>query len=158
MYLHKWHAHIIMHMNTYMTTICMCIQDGFFPLSDASQEGYDEIVQVLLHAGATVDLQNKVKDWFNFVHLSLVVCYVQYSHNIHGIETSKDMSNAQAVHDMLEQQNHWCTESMSIYGVCMAACFLKKFRLGILVWPKQKKRQWFSYRELWTKLCAICNH
>ena len=45
-----------------MATIRMCIQDGFFPLSDASQEGYDEIVQVLLHAGATVDLQNKVKD------------------------------------------------------------------------------------------------
>ena len=40
----------------------MCIQDGFFPLSDASQKGYDEIVQLLLQAGATVDLQNKVKD------------------------------------------------------------------------------------------------
>ena len=51
-----------MHMNTYMATIRTCIQDGFFPLSDASQEGYDEIVQMLLQAGATVDLQNKVKD------------------------------------------------------------------------------------------------
>ena len=44
------------------TTILVCIQDGFFPLSDASQEGYDEIVQMLLQAGATVDLQNKVED------------------------------------------------------------------------------------------------
>ena len=51
-----------MHMNAYMATICMCIQDGFFPLSDASQEGYDEIVQMLLQAGATMDLHNKVKD------------------------------------------------------------------------------------------------
>ena len=62
MYLHKWHAHISMRMNAYMATICMCIQDGFFPLSDASQEGYDEIVQMLLQAGATMDLHNKVKD------------------------------------------------------------------------------------------------
>ena len=40
----------------------MCIQNGFFPLSDASQEGFDEIVRMLLQGGATVDLQNKVKD------------------------------------------------------------------------------------------------
>ena len=74
-------------------------------------------------------------------------------HNIHGIETSKDMSNAQAVHDMLEQQNHWCTESMSIYGVYMGAGFPKKLGLG-----KLKTLQWFSSCEPWAKLCAICNH
>ena len=56
------HAYIIMHMNTYIATIQTCIQDGFIPLSNASQEGYDEIVQMLIQAGATVDLQNKVKD------------------------------------------------------------------------------------------------
>ena len=61
------------------TTIHTYIQDGFFPLSNASQEGYDKIVRVLLQAGATVDLQNKVEDWFHFVHLSHVVCYVQCS-------------------------------------------------------------------------------
>ena len=74
------HVHALVHkhryahvdMNTY-TTIFTCIQNGFYPLFNASQEGYDEIVQMLLQAGATVDLQNKVKDSFNFVHLSLVV-------------------------------------------------------------------------------------
>ena len=59
---HK-HRHAHMHMSTSIwTTILTCIQDGFFPLSDASQEGYDEIVQMLLQAGARVDLQNKVED------------------------------------------------------------------------------------------------
>ena len=48
-------------MNTYMDNHTH-LQNGFFPLSDASQEGFDEIVRMLLQAGATVDLQNKVKD------------------------------------------------------------------------------------------------
>ena len=64
MYMHKCtntyrHAHV--HMNTHMYNHTH-IQDGFFPLSNASQKGYDEIVRVLLQAGATVDLQNKVED------------------------------------------------------------------------------------------------
>ena len=53
------------------TTILTCIQDGFFPLSNASQEGYDEIVQMLLHAGATVDLQNKVR-----IDSTLFICHL----------------------------------------------------------------------------------
>ena len=68
---HK-HRYAYVDMNTY-TTIFTCIQNGFYPLFNASQEGYDEIVQMLLQAWATVDLQNKVKGSFNFVHLSLVV-------------------------------------------------------------------------------------
>ena len=46
------------------------MQDGFFPLFSASQEGHDRIVEVLLQAGAAVDLQNKVE---NCIHLSIVV-------------------------------------------------------------------------------------
>ena len=38
----------------------MYIQDGFFPLFVASEEGHDRVVEKLLQAGATVDLQNKV--------------------------------------------------------------------------------------------------
>ena len=41
------------------TTVCM--QDGNCPLFYASQEGHDKTVEVLLQAGATVDLQDKVK-------------------------------------------------------------------------------------------------
>ena len=39
----------------------MCMKDGFFPLYNVSQEGHDKIVEKLLQAGATVDLQAKVK-------------------------------------------------------------------------------------------------
>jgi len=37
-----------------------CAQDGYFPLYFASQEGYIEIVDVLIKVGARVDLQTKV--------------------------------------------------------------------------------------------------
>ena len=61
-YMHKC-TNTLRHARKYTcTTILTCIQDGFFPLSNASQEGYDEIVQMLLQAGATVDLQNKVEN------------------------------------------------------------------------------------------------
>ena len=59
------HTHMCMHAQT---------QNGYSPLTGASAKGYDGIVEMLLQAGATVDLQNKV-DSFNFVLLSLVVCH-----------------------------------------------------------------------------------
>ena len=37
-------------------------QGGSSPLHTASQKGYDGIVEVLLQAGAAVDLQTKVED------------------------------------------------------------------------------------------------
>ena len=46
------------------------MQVGFFPLFSASQEGHDRVVEMLLQAGATVDLQDKVE---NCVLLSIVV-------------------------------------------------------------------------------------
>ena len=49
-----------------------------FPLISASQKGHDRVVEKLLKAGATVDLQNKVVKLL-FVHLSLVIWHVQYS-------------------------------------------------------------------------------
>ena len=45
------------------THITMCTQDGGCPLHIASQEGHDRIVEMLLQAGATVDLQTKVEDF-----------------------------------------------------------------------------------------------
>ena len=50
-----------------------CTQSGGFSLSFASQEGHDEIVEMLLQAGATVDLQNKVKGCY---YDSSVTCSV----------------------------------------------------------------------------------
>ena len=39
-------------------------QDELFPLHHASANGHDGIVEVLLQAGATVDLQRKVEDCY----------------------------------------------------------------------------------------------
>ena len=48
-------------------------QDGFFPLHDASQEGHDGIVEMLLQAGATVDQQSKVEDYYDS---TLFICHL----------------------------------------------------------------------------------
>ena len=63
----------------------MCMQDGHCPLYSASDKGHDKTVEILLQAGATVDLESKVEDY----SLSLVLCHVQYivhqvPHNIQG--------------------------------------------------------------------------
>ena len=54
---HNYHT----HTHTYTT---MYTQDGLSPLIVASQEGHDKIVEKLLQAGATVDLQNKVENCY----------------------------------------------------------------------------------------------
>ena len=54
-------AHNHTHTHTYTT---MYTQDGLSPLIVASQEGHDKIVEKLLQAGATVDLQNKVENCY----------------------------------------------------------------------------------------------
>ena len=47
----------------------MYIQEGYTPLHNASQVGHDGIVEILLQAGASVDLQGKVSvDVTNFDH------------------------------------------------------------------------------------------
>ena len=51
------HAH-----NTTHTT--MCIQGGHCPLQFASDKGHDKTVEILLQAGATVDLQTKVESYY----------------------------------------------------------------------------------------------
>ena len=58
------HTHVHAHIHT---------QDGGTPLYGASQEGHDGIVEMLLQAGATVDLQLKVEDCY---YDSTVTCSV----------------------------------------------------------------------------------
>ena len=69
---HK-HACIFTHNTTHTT---MCMQEGDCPLHIASQKGHDKTVKILLQAGATVDLQDKVESyylllWENGVHSDL---------------------------------------------------------------------------------------
>ena len=52
------HVHTTTHTCTHNT---MCMQNGASSLFVASQEGHDRVVEKLLQAGATVDLQRKVK-------------------------------------------------------------------------------------------------
>ena len=49
-------------MYAHMPFTHTCTQSGDSSLLFASKEGHDGIVQMLLQAGATVDLQTKVKD------------------------------------------------------------------------------------------------
>ena len=55
----------------------MCMQDGFFPLYIATQEGHDRVVEMLLQAGATVDLQSKVESsYLLFCHLCCAILII----------------------------------------------------------------------------------
>ena len=48
----------------------MCTQNGDGPLYIASQNSHDRVVEMLLQAGATVDLQDKVESYYYYlVHL-----------------------------------------------------------------------------------------
>ena len=62
------HTHTHVHTHTHTHT-----KDGASPLYLASQEGHDGIVEMLLQAGATVDLQTKVEDCY---YDSTVTCGV----------------------------------------------------------------------------------
>ena len=71
-YMHVY-SHTQHHMHTHNT---MWMQDGSCSLYFASQEGRDKTVEILLQAGATVDLQDKVESyysllWINGVHSNL---------------------------------------------------------------------------------------
>ena len=70
--MHVQHTNIHVHLRTQCHThTCthntMCTQDGTSSLYIASQNGHDRIVEMLLQAGATVDLQDKVEDCYLFI-------------------------------------------------------------------------------------------
>ena len=54
------HSCLPVHVAHQVVVFSMYIQDGYSPLHNASQGGHDGIVERLLQAGATVDLQTKV--------------------------------------------------------------------------------------------------
>ena len=63
---HAAHKCVYSHTTTTHTHTCttMYTQDGLSPLIVASQEGHDKIVEKLLQAGTTVDLQNEVENCY----------------------------------------------------------------------------------------------
>ena len=58
----KLHSCLAVHVHVahQIVAFSMYIQEGNTPLLNASQEGHDGIVEMLLQAGASVDLQAKV--------------------------------------------------------------------------------------------------
>ena len=73
----RTHTHTCTYTHTHThthTQTCTRTQDGFFPLYLASQEGHDGIVVMLLQAGATVDLQIKVEDYYH--DSNLFICHL----------------------------------------------------------------------------------
>ena len=64
--MHVQHTNMHVHYTHNTTHTCthntMCMQDGASSLHIASQEGHDRVVEMLLQAGATVDLQDKVEN------------------------------------------------------------------------------------------------
>ena len=69
--MHMQHTNVHTHLQTPHTHTCthntMCTQDGDCPLYLASQNSHDRIVETLLQAGATVDLQSKVENCYLFI-------------------------------------------------------------------------------------------
>ena len=61
-------------MYAHMPFTHTCTQSGDSSLSFASQEGHDGIVEMLLQAGATVDLRTKVED--SYYDSSLFICHL----------------------------------------------------------------------------------
>ena len=54
------HSCLPVYVAHQVVAFSMYIQDGYSPLHNASQEGHDGIVEKLLQAGATMNLQMKV--------------------------------------------------------------------------------------------------
>ena len=73
-----------MHIYAHNT---MSIQNGGCPLLLASQEGHDKTVEILLQAGATVDLPDKVESYYSLLWEN-------------GVDS--DLSNSMALHTSCE--------------------------------------------------------
>ena len=103
-----------MYIHTHNTThITMCTQDDC-PLYVASQEGHDKTVKILLQAGATVDLQNKVESYY--LLLWDMVCVQTWVilmalHASCGTSTSIDNLTSMLV-SMLTWFNTWYTSQI----------------------------------------------
>jgi len=61
------------------------MQDGHCPLHIASQKAHDRTVEMLLQAGATVDLQNKVEDCSCVVPSAVYSFWIKYHPTFRGI-------------------------------------------------------------------------
>ena len=91
----------------------MCTQDGASSLYIASQNGHDSIVEKLLQARATVDLQDKVI--CSSVTCSVIHCTLSTPHNIPGnIKLREHIQQITSVDVCMGEQTHLCTGSMYV--------------------------------------------
>ena len=147
------HAHIQTqpphtHTHTCMYTT-MCTQDGFSPLFAASQKGHDRIVEILLQAGATVDLQNKVKNWL-FVHLSFL-CRAMCS--IHCTLSTRQHSGGYEGQRTYPTHSHWLCAWENKVVCALKACTCSG--LGMCFWTESASLS--SKLQLLATRCApVC--
>ena len=76
------------------------MQDGFSPLISASQEGHDRVVEKLLQAGATVDLQNKVEDGY-YLFICNLCCAM------HIIHCKLSTTQHSGEYEYISQHSYW---------------------------------------------------
>ena len=96
--------YIYAHNTTHTT---MCMQNGDTPLHIASQGGHDRVVDMLLQAGATVDLQDKVENGYY-----LFFCYLCCAmHIIHCTLSTTNIQGKMKVRKHIQQitaaDMHW---------------------------------------------------
>ena len=114
-------------MHTHLNT--MSTQDGFFPLYVASQEGHDRIVEMFLQAGATVDLQNKVDNYYYLIicHLCCAMCCNQgtlSTTNIHSNVKDRDYIQHIAIGIQFKMNKFICALEACTFGG-LGMCFPK---------------------------------
>ena len=138
------HTNMHVHNTTHNT---MCTQDGHCPLYIASQEGHDRVVEMLLQAGATVDLQSKVEDcyYLSFCHLCCAMCIIHCrlsttQHSGEYVWMSKNIQQITAadIHWRMKSFVHWKHVHL-VHG--LGTFFPNKFGLRMLVWDQNSSER-----------------
>ena len=98
------HTHTHTHTHTHAHTNTLCMQKGYCPLHYASQKGHDRVMELLLQAGVTVDLQSKVE---NCVLLSFVLCHAHYwLYTMHHHNTQEKMNVRKQIQQITAADTH----------------------------------------------------
>ena len=136
------------HMSTPTT---MCTQDGFSPLYTASQEGHDRIVEMLLQAGATVDLQTKVENcYYLFIcHFWCAMC------TIHCTLSTTQQSGEYEGQRTYPTHSRWLCEWENKIIRALKACTCSG--LGMCFWTESASLS-SKFQFLATRCAPVCKH
>ena len=112
----------------------MCTQNGVCPLYIASQKGHDRIVEMLLQAGATVDMQSKVENCY-YLFMSRLCCAMWIIHCT--LSTTQHSGEYEYQKRYPTDNCCWCALEAWVHLVHgLGTCFFNKFGLRMLVWDQ----------------------